>query len=177
MTGKTHLTAGAAAAGWGLWLLTGSAFQPWWIALGALGGLLPDLDVSESTIQNAGFRTGNHGFRVKPLKLPGLLINTLFGHRSLLHSLLALVLLVLATALARPPIEIITAVSLGYLSHLVLDGLNPSGVPLFYPAKKRIKLSPWIKLKTGGLVDQLLFVILALGTIGLITLTLPQIPK
>jgi inner membrane protein len=177
MTGKTHLVAGAAAAGWGLWLLTGTAFQPWWIALGALGGLLPDLDASESTIQNLDFRTSRYSPHIRLLKLPGLLINAIFGHRGLLHSLLALVLLILATALVRPPIEIIAAVGVGYLSHLVLDGLNPSGVPLFYPAKKRIKLSPWLKLKTGGLVDHLLFVILSLATVGLITLTIPQITK
>lgn len=175
MTGRTHLVAGANAAGWGLWLLTGMPASIWWIGLGALGGLFPDLDASDSLLQNADLRSGQRGLRIQPLKLPGLVLNALFGHRGFLHSLLALILLIAAFALARPPIELIAAFGLGYISHLFLDGINPSGVPLFYPFKRRIRFVPFVRIRTGGLIDQLLFLGLSPGLVGLLALSIPRL--
>jgi inner membrane protein len=96
--------------------------------------------------------------------------HALFGHRGLLHSLLALAILILGLGLFRVPTEFIACVALGYASHLLLDALTPSGIPALYPAPARLRLSPFLKIKTGGLVDQLLFLLFSLGLVGLVAL-------
>lgn len=167
MTGRTHALAGANAAGWSLLLFSGLSHSPIWLAVGGLAGLLPDLDASESELQNVGVQIGGRrGFRVKIFKLPALIFHHLFGHRGALHSLLGVVVLTLLITLLKTPIELIMAFGLGYLSHLITDGLTMGGVPLFWPARGRIRLLPFIHIRTGGLLDHALFVGLSLALIG-----------
>jgi endonuclease YncB( thermonuclease family) len=66
-------------------------------------------------------------------------LNRLFGHRSFLHSLLALILVTLALGLplwgltGRPSAMI--AVGVGYGSHLFADMMTLGGVQLFWPSR------------------------------------------
>ena len=167
MTGKTHALAGANAAGWGLLLVSGLSHSPIWLAIGGLAGLLPDLDASESELQNVSWRVGGRrGLRLKLFKIPALIFHHLFGHRGALHSLLGLVVFTALVALIKAPVELILAFGLGYLSHLLTDGLTLGGVPLFWPGHGRVRLSPFIRIRTGGLLDQALFVGLSLALIG-----------
>ncbi len=175
MTGKTHLLAGANLAGWGLFAFSAQPFSPLWPVLGALGGLLPDLDANESELQNYSIRLGRRGPRLRLLKPVAFIAHTLFGHRGLLHSLLALVIIVGGMSLFSVPSTLTLAVGLGYASHLLLDGLTPSGVPLFWPAPGRVRLSPWIRLTTGGWLDQLLFVALSLSIVALVATVAPDL--
>ncbi|MFH0853792.1 MAG: metal-dependent hydrolase [bacterium] len=165
MTGKTHLAAGAALAGWSVFLLA-PELTPIGILIGGFAGLLPDLDASESKLQNIPLQIGGrHGIRLRLFKIPGIIFNKLFRHRGPLHSLLSLIILgIILTLLPLPPVLILAA-GVGFLSHLLLDGLTPSGVPLFYPVQQRVRLSPFFKIKTGGMIDQLVFLILAMSVV------------
>jgi membrane-bound metal-dependent hydrolase YbcI (DUF457 family) len=66
-------------------------------------------------------------------------LNRLFGHRSFLHSLLAL--LILTTALGLPlwwttgQPNLAMAVGVGYGSHLLADMMTLGGVQLFWPSR------------------------------------------
>lgn len=80
-------------------------------------------------------------------------------HRGIIHSLLAAVLLSL----------VIGGFSLwagfgffvGYVSHLLLDCLTKSGVNLFWPL--RFKIRGFVK--SGGTIEDIIFVLLLLGNI------------
>ena len=93
------------------------------LAVGA-ASLIPDADYPRSWL---GYRLG----RVSKD------LNRLFGHRSFLHSLLALVLV--GTVLGLPMWWIagnlapVAAIFVGYGSHLVADVMSVGGVQLFWP--------------------------------------------
>lgn len=92
-----------------------------------LGSLLPDIDHPQSYI----------GRRLWILSAP---INKLFGHRGFTHSILSLTILGIVTApwwLVNP--LFFGGFLLGYFSHLLGDMCTISGVPLFYPNKKRYR--------------------------------------
>lgn len=110
----------------------------------AVGGLLPDLDHPESAL----------GRRIPVISVP---LSALVGHRGMTHSLLAVTVLLIAlvavtTASALPfnsgtlsvlPggafnnfSQLVPALIIGYLSHILGDSMTPSGVPLFWPRKR-----------------------------------------
>ncbi len=92
----------------------------------AAASILPDADCPGSWL---GYRLGGTSED----------LNRLFGHRSFLHSLLALVLVTLALGLplywitGRPSPMI--AVGVGYGSHLLADMMTLGGVQLFWPSR------------------------------------------
>jgi len=97
-----------------------------------VGALLPDIDIENSKISS----------NLKPIAK---IINWLgFKHRGLTHSLLGGIILNLPFyALYRYdliPKIIFTGLVIGYLSHLLADMLNPTGVPLFYPFRKKFSI-------------------------------------
>lgn len=160
MRGPTHALAGATTASlfiafeiphqYPLLILSGIA---------AFAALVPDLDGSESTIENIRV------FGVRPLKFLGFIVDKLFKHRGFLHSLLALALLsfILLGFFSRLPKEVVIAVLLGYFSHLVTDGLTPQGIPWLYPLEFRGTLLPKILcITTGSLGEGIFFVFLVL---------------
>lgn len=109
--------------------------------IGAVSSLLPDIDSPYSKIG-----------RAVPI-LPTLL-NFSLGHRGIIHSpVMVLAVLLLAHLLNIPYANIIVA---GYLSHLVLDSLNPAGVPWLYPWKKTHFSIPIVQ--TGSFIEQIIFV-------------------
>lgn len=145
MTGKTHLIAGLAVA-------TGyaAATQPDhpFVIAGAtvLGALLPDIDLQTSKI----------GRRLKPASV---LIQHLVGHRTLFHAPIFYGLLYWFLCSQFPGQQVyFMAALLGIASHLLLDMLNPSGIPVLYPWKKRFRFA---KIHTGGKIEKILGICLA----------------
>jgi len=100
----------------------------------AIGSLLPDIDHPSSYINR------------KSWKLFSLSLIT--THRGWCHSLVGgaafTILLALVGAAFYPFL-------LGYLSHLILDSLNPSGVAWFWPKKRRYAVGI---VKTGSMAER-----------------------
>ncbi|RLJ02746.1 MAG: hypothetical protein DRP11_02655 [Candidatus Aenigmatarchaeota archaeon] len=96
-----------------------------------LGSLIPDIDEEKSF---AG--------RVL-IPLSGLV--SMFGHRGVTHSLLGSVVFSLPLLLIGR--ETALFFFFGWLSHIIADSLNPSGVPFFFPFKKRYSFA---RIKSGS---------------------------
>lgn len=138
MTGKTHLACGIAAA---TFLCTNTADA----ALLVLGSLLPDIDNSKSMLG-----------RYVPF------IHRIFGHRTLTHSFIFLVMLYFINPF----------LAVGGLVHIILDVMTAGGCPLFYPFGKRFRMSG--RIVTGGLFEGFVFFIslcLILYHIGVFVVT------
>lgn len=86
------------------------------LAVAGLAALLPDID---------------HGGSLpnKLLGIGGTVVSAVVSHRSATHSLMAVFALVFALGLLGVPQLYVLAAGAGALSHLVLDSLNPQGVP------------------------------------------------
>lgn len=183
MTGRTHLAVGVAAAlvaaGPEASLATLAAAA----AGGAVGAVLPDLDVRDTAHpwRERLSRVGAAALLVAALALDaahggemarqaaerglgtvalGLVILAalacaarLSAHRSFSHSLAALAGFTGATMLACPPLA--PSVSLGFASHLVLDALTHRGLRLLWPLRRTLSLG---LCKTGGIADACLLV-------------------
>jgi len=129
MRGYTHMAAS-------ITLLTFIPATPSTIIGLMLGSLLPDIDADGSTIT-----------RILP-KIP-------IEHRTITHSFLALVAMTVVAAIFSRYFAL--GMFFGYLSHLLLDSLNPTGVPFFYPFN-RLKKS-FARIRTGGWIDNLIFLV------------------
>jgi len=115
------------------------------ITLVILGSLLPDIDHPDSKV----------GRKVK-------IIAFLFEHRGFFHSI---ILLAIVNAIfwwySNITIYLI-AFNIGYVSHILLDAFNHQGIMPFHPfSKKKIKGV----LKSDGLVEQILFILILCATI------------
>lgn len=125
------------------------------LGAGAVSALLPDIDATAAKIHFIG--AGALGtFRA------------MFRHRGFFHSLLAVALVgLLSISLAGrsdPGLPIV--LTLGYLSHPLIDGFNSPGVEYLFPWKKRLRLVPKpLATPVKGLADQFLFVV---GLMGLV---------
>lgn len=177
MQGKTHVVVGIAASVLLLRPLDVASFAAT-AAAGAVGGLLPDVDLLKSngskeisTCAGVVFfaiavlaladRAAPYGLleflapSTGPLCLPGavwLFVLIAFGvsrpHREFTHSL-AFCALIAAGIFVSCPSGAAPA-AIGILSHLVLDVLNGRGMTLFWPVKKRFCLG---FCSSGGAVD------------------------
>ena len=150
MLAFTHIAAGCASS-----LLVSGALnaQPSQAILvlggGILGSMMPDIDHPQSAF----------GKRVLPLSIP---IATLFGHRGITHSLLAVAGMSWLIWWSLHHLQwhqgyavpVVAGVATGYLSHLAGDWLTNSGVPLLWPSSRRF-VSP-LRLCTGDLREYLL---------------------
>lgn len=130
---KTHLGLGFAA---GL-ILTGSVAGG---AIGAGAALVPDIESPRSYVGR---------------RLPGVshAAKMAFGHRQALHSLAGSVIfavIVLIVSKFYPGNYLLPAFA-GYVSHLILDTLNPEGVPWLWPLKFRLRLP---LTEPGGLLER-----------------------
>ena len=101
-----------------------------------LSATLPDIDHCKSWI----------GKKVFPLSY---IINFIFGHRKLIHSLFFVLVLSLLINLLYGDYYI--PFLIGYLSHLFLDSLTRQGINLFYPLKP--KANGFIK--TNGVIENM----------------------
>jgi membrane-bound metal-dependent hydrolase YbcI (DUF457 family) len=166
MTWSTHVMAGISA----LWLLEvlpelpPENYAPL-VGAAALGALLPDLDAAQSKVKH--LQVGG----IKPFLLPAQSIFRTVGHRTLLHSLLALVYVALAGVLLSPFIGwmVSLALWLGYASHLAADACTRSGIRFLYPRPRRFYLLPkrW-RIVTGSLAEDVLFVLLSIAVLLLV---------
>ncbi|MBU3904996.1 MAG: metal-dependent hydrolase [Nanoarchaeota archaeon] len=95
------------------------SYTPVLILVGAVACLLPDIDTTHSFI----------GKLFKPISKR---INNKYGHRTVMHSFLALTGVFLIGILVSTQLAIVLTV--GYFLHLFFDMLNPTGVPLLYPS-------------------------------------------
>ena len=115
------------------------------ILLVLFSSLLPDIDQKDARIH-----------RYVPFTR---WIQTVFEHRGIFHSLFPPVFIYIVFLFFK--LEWIGfALALGYISHLLLDGLTKMGIDLFYPASMHIR-GP---IKTGGMMELVLFVIILAGT-------------
>jgi inner membrane protein len=135
MMAVSHVVAGGAV--WGLaQAALGQPVEPASLGLAALGALLPDIDHPGSWV----------GKRLILVSAP---ISAVLGHRGVTHSLFAA--LGMAVLLAMGGLDHAAApLAAGYLSHLLADGLTPSGVPLFWPLKRTYALP---LCKTGSAAE------------------------
>lgn len=123
-----------------------------------LGALLPDLDAEDSAILR---QLGFWGVLARlGMKLLGI------KHRGVLHSGSAVILVVLAAEMIGRRVgfqDVGLAFGLGYFSHVALaDAMTISGVPLLWPSARRFHLLPrFLRIRTGGPVESLVFVIIA----------------
>jgi len=95
--------------------------------------LLPDIDHTKSII----------GKVFLPISKP---LNRRYGHRTITHSLVAVltltgILSVIQNAIF-PSIKVYQVFALAYSSHLLLDMITVQGIPLFYPFKKNACVLP-----------------------------------
>ncbi|RDV80750.1 metal-dependent hydrolase [Ammonifex thiophilus] len=143
MLWRTHFLAGAA-----LGIALSSGHDPKALALSAfvagVAALLPDLDDPRSFL-------GRKAWPVSAgLKLAA-------GHRGAMHSLAAALVAsaVLGFFLRSPVPEAFYLLLAGYLSHLLLDTLNPAGVPWLWPLKFRFRVPV---VEVGSAVERLVLV-------------------
>jgi inner membrane protein len=106
------------------------------------GAILVDIDVKKSKVGKKWY--------FRPFQF-------FVKHRGMVHSLIfGLFVSVLIAALHQWAGFAFFA---GFLSHLFLDFMTPSGVTLFWPWKKKFGLS----VKTGGIIEEIFFVFVLLG--------------
>ena len=107
-----------------------------------LFSIFPDIDETKSKIG-------------KKSKLLSGIINFIFGHRGLIHSIyIPLILFIIFFNINK---EIGIAILLGYLSHLAIDAINKAGIRPFYPLINK-KINGFVK--TGSFIEKILFLII-----------------
>ena len=135
MLAKTHITGGAVAAT--LYALAAVSMDSLpeaslgilgtTIAAGGFGGLIPDIDL-------------------------------IFSHRGLFHTPILYIIIwgLLTFQIANPYYGfLLNAIFIGIASHLILDALNPTGIPLFFPLEN--KRRHFANIKTGSWAETLVF--------------------
>jgi inner membrane protein len=106
-----------------------------------LSSIFVDIDLSKSKV----------GRRTRPISN---IINVIFSHRGIIHSAyipLALFLILYINNYTSVGIAIL----IGYIGHLLLDGLTKEGVNLFYPFLEFRGL-----VRVGGFTEKIIFLIL-----------------
>ncbi len=117
-----------------------------------LGALLPDIDSPESSF----------GRLMPVISKP---LHSLLGHRTVTHSLLAIVLLYCCLAVSPTWHLYAKTISLGFISHIIGDMLiGSNGVALFWPFKQKVSLNP-LGMKVGGAGEYLVFNILLVAIV------------
>ncbi len=155
MRGPTHALAGLCTAG--LFIVLPIPHQYPLLVLSGVAGisaLVPDLDGSESMIENIRI------LGVRPLKFVGFVVDKLFKHRGFLHSLMAVGFLafILLGFFPALPKELVITILFGYVSHLVADGVTPLGVPWLYPLDWRPSLPRFLAITTGSFKETIVFI-------------------
>jgi inner membrane protein len=158
MNRTSHMLIGAAG---GLLVARAVGVDPFLCAaIGALTAPLPDIDqrwARSFDKPRAGAPAG------------------LLEHRGPTHSVLAIVLLFGSLALAGLPMGLVLAGAVGYLSHLVADGISYMGVPYLWPFGPRYRLLPYgWRTRSGSVVEMGI----ALGTtlVAGVYAVLPTLP-
>jgi inner membrane protein len=118
-------------------------FSPMLIPIGIFAAILPDIDAPRSLMGRL--------FPKLSVRIDGR-----YGHRTITHSIAALI------SVSSPGIlgpSIVLPLFVGYGSHLILDMLTPSGVPLLYPSIKEFVIFGG-PVSTGSSREKAIFIIL-----------------
>ncbi|MBU2236308.1 metal-dependent hydrolase [Patescibacteria group bacterium] len=173
MKGSTHAIIGANTV-WVLAIFPGFSWNPFLLLAGTIGGLLPDLDASDSKIKHLeiGYGKGKRRVAFKPFYLISWIVSSVFKHRGAFHSILAVILmgwgsfflfLFLSQWIEFLRHEFWLVLTLGYASHLIADGMTHHGIPLLWPWKGRFHFLPKsFRIKTGAVTERILYVMLLL---------------
>lgn len=156
MTYKTHVVGGlvlASAVGFAIHV-PANKLAPM-TAVGGIFSLLPDLDMPNSKASRYGIN-----------RLVAYPLNKLFGHRGFIHSPLLCIVITVLLYLCHCPVWLWAGFGLGFLSHLVLDSLNPSGIPWLWPYKKRFHL---LNIKTNTMPEYLVLTVLLVAFAVILT--------
>ena len=127
------------------------------IITASLSSLLPDIDTTKSTI----------GKVLKPISS---FLDTKFGHRTITHSLLACIFLaIISLPLLFLKTNYYQALQIGYFSHLMIDCINKTGIPFFYPNNTFFVFpsSPKWRIEVGSLAEYILCGLIILATFGI----------
>ena len=138
--------------------IVGAPHVPVWglpvgLAVGAVAGLLPDIDEPNAMLARGSWVPRSMGPLARfigaivslPFKIAGIFIKGALGHRGGTHSL---AMSILFTTLFAIPITaflgvdwdwLIWTIWFGFMSHLFADMLNPSGVPFVWPLMSKHK--------------------------------------
>lgn len=166
MSGRTHFVIGAQAAWvvWWIWEIPtphvlAAAFA------GAIGALLPDIDASHALAHRMG---------------GGVLgaFRGAFTHRGFFHSLLAVAVLgaIAGWALIAWESVFLIACTVGYASHLLIDGCNYKGTQYLFPWPRRFHLVPkWLASPIGGVADHCFFLSGVLALLWLLVRIAPSL--
>jgi inner membrane protein len=158
MMGATHMAAGA-LVGYGVGVYT--AQPPEAVALlaglGVVCAILPDIDHPNSLIRN---RTGVLGW----------LVGGWMNHRGITHTVPVAVAVGIVAALLLPVVAALVVFG-AYASHLLLDALTRSGVPLAWPLSwAPVRLAPRpLQIRTGS-AGEALFLLALVGAAALLEL-------
>jgi inner membrane protein len=144
---KSHVVVGLAAWIAAAPLLHLSSFDPAYLALAVGGSLLPDVDHPNSWI----------GRRSRPISTA---IAAILGHRGLTHSAVAVVGLVALLLHSGYRQAEVSALAVGYLSHLAADMLTPRGLRLAWPLQKTWGLP---LCRTGSPMEGVIVALLVCG--------------
>src|ERR1700709_2628205 len=122
MMARSHVIVGLAA-----WIAVApglhiQSLDPIYLGLVMAGSLLPDIDHPKSWV----------GRRTRPLSTA---IAACLGHRGVTHSALAVIGLTMALAHFGYRRTGVSALAVGYLSHLAADMLTPKGLRLAWPLR------------------------------------------
>lgn len=123
MMAKSHVVVGAAAWIAAAPLLHLAPLDLPDLGLAIAGALLPDIDHPQSWI----------GRRARPVST---VLARVLGHRGVTHSLVAVVGLVALLLWAGQRRGAVSALAIGYLSHLAADMLTPRGLRLAWPLRQ-----------------------------------------
>jgi inner membrane protein len=108
-----------------------------------LGSILPDIDEANSKINRWSGIIGKW-------------VSFFFKHRGIFHSLLFAVLLFIIVAVYWKSYYA-WALALGYVAHLIGDGITPMGIQIFYPFSTYKIRGP---IRTGGWMEGMVFLVL-----------------
>lgn len=144
MKSPNHLLGGQVFTGLCCAMTNVNLFEsPIYIGLTATMSLLPDIDLPKSII----------GRTCRPISR---WINRRYGHRTLTHSVPALMAITVAMAVLDHTLlqigYLATIAFFAYLSHLIFDMMTLQGVPLLYPFTKNpfvIPGNPSFRIHTG----------------------------
>lgn len=165
MMGRQHATSGVitgSLVAYAFHLDPGQAAA--FIPLTAVASLLPDMDHPGAMLpRSLGW----------PGRMLAALINSVFGHRTLTHSVLGIGALSAGMAfIPHLPEHCYWAVILGCVTHVLGDMLTISGVPVFWPMGRDYQIG-W--MRAGGQFEKLvmtpLLVIGAAASVRLVVAT------
>jgi len=147
MMAKSHVIVGLATWIAAAPLLHLSPVDPVYLGLAVAGSLLPDVDHPQSWV----------GRRSRPVSTA---IAATLGHRGVTHSAVAVVGLVALLLHAGTRRGGVSALAVGYLSHLAADMLTPRGLRLAWPLRKTWGLP---LCRTGSPMEMIIVLVLVCG--------------